>query len=157
MQRHSGERGDGSRSTGTRQSRAGFTEVARMISTNPVVVRRMMAGLREKEILISEKGHGGGWHLARPLSAISLRDVYEAIGSPPLFNIGPGADPADCLVEKAVDARLELAMQEAERRLLQQFSEIAVEDLAQDFEQRFAALQADADDNPAAAFSHIKS
>ena len=40
--------------------RATSDQIAGMISTNPVVVRRMMAGLREKEILISEKGHRGG-------------------------------------------------------------------------------------------------
>nr|WP_272214606.1 Rrf2 family transcriptional regulator [Marinicella sp. W31]MDC2880232.1 Rrf2 family transcriptional regulator [Marinicella sp. W31] len=137
--------------------RATSDQIAGMISTNPVVVRRMMAGLRKKEILISEKGHGGGWQLARPLNAISLRDVYQAIGSPPLFNIGSGADPTDCLVEKAVDARLDLAMQEAERKLLKQFSEISVEDLAHDFEQRFAALQGDADEASAnAAFKHFR-
>ncbi|MAU21326.1 MAG: transcriptional regulator [Martelella sp.] len=135
--------------------RATSDQIAGMISTNPVVVRRMMAGLRDKAILISEKGHGGGWQLARPLSAISLLDVYEAIGSPPLFNIGPGAEPADCLVEKAVDARLDLAMKEAERKLLLQFSEISVEDLAQDFEQRFAALQVEAgEDRANAALKH---
>lgn len=136
--------------------RATSDQIAGMISTNPVVVRRLMAGLRDKEILISEKGHGGGWQLARPLSAISLLNVYEAIGSPPLFNIGPGAESAECLVEQAVDAQLDLAMREAEQRLLQQFSKIAVEDLAQDFERRFAALYGEADGHPEATFSHIK-
>jgi len=42
-------------------------QIADMISTNPVVVRRIMAGLRDKGIVTSEKGHGGGWRLARPL------------------------------------------------------------------------------------------
>ncbi len=68
-----------------------------MISTNPVVVRRMMGGLRDRGIVSSEKGHGGGWQLARPLADVTLRDVYEAVGAPPLFNIGPGAEPAECL------------------------------------------------------------
>ncbi|MCP1199042.1 Rrf2 family transcriptional regulator [Notoacmeibacter sp. MSK16QG-6] len=116
-------------------------QIAGMISTNAVVVRRMMAGLREKGIVTSEKGHGGGWQLARALTGITLRDVYEAVGCPPLFNIGPQADPAECLVEKAVDARLEETLQAAEARLLEQFDQIVVEDLAQDFERRFAELR----------------
>ena len=120
-------------------------EIAKMISTNAVVVRRMMAGLREREIVISEKGHGGGWQLARPLTEITLRDVYEAIGNPPLFNIGPKAVPSECLVEKAVDARLDTTLQEAEARLLAQFAEIAVEDLARDFELRLADPRNDAE------------
>lgn len=114
--------------------------IAQMISTNPVVVRRMMAGLRDRGIVLSEKGHGGGWQLARPLSQVSLRDVYEAVGKPPLFNIGSQADPAACLVEQAVDARLDVTLREAEARLLAQFAAITVEDLAQDFERRYAEL-----------------
>ncbi|MFU8864284.1 MAG: Rrf2 family transcriptional regulator [Rhodobacterales bacterium] len=121
--------------------RATSDQIAKMISTNPVVVRRMMAGLRDLGIVTSEKGHGGGWQLARPLQEITLRDVYEAVGAPPLFNIGPQAEPADCLVEKAVDARLELTLRDAEERLLDQFAKTTVEDLAKDFEQRFEALK----------------
>lgn len=121
--------------------RATSEQIARMISTNPVVVRRMMAGLRDRGIVTSEKGHGGGWQLARPLADITLRDVYEAVGTPPLFNIGPQAEPADCLVEKAVDARLDLTLREAETQLLDQFARITVEDLAQDFERRFEVLK----------------
>lgn len=121
-------------------------EIAGMISTNAVVVRRMMAGLKERGIVTSEKGHGGGWQLARSLTEITLRDVYDAVGSPPLFNIGAQADPAECLVEKAVDSRLDATLQEAASRLLAQFEEIKVEDLAKDFERRFAELRRDAED-----------
>lgn len=116
-------------------------QIAKMIATNPVVVRRTMGGLRERGIVTSEKGHGGGWKLARPLTEVTLRDVYEAVGAPSLFNIGPEAEPADCLVERAVDARLDATLQEAEARLLAQFAAIKVEDLAQDFEYRLAEHQ----------------
>ncbi|MBB3937065.1 DNA-binding IscR family transcriptional regulator [Aureimonas phyllosphaerae] len=109
-------------------------EISRMISTNPVVVRRMMGGLRDRGIVSSEKGHGGGWQLARPLADVTLRDVYEAVGAPPLFNIGSGAEPSECLVERAVDARLDASLREAEARLLEQFSQVTVEDVARDFE-----------------------
>ena len=96
--------------------RATSEQIAQMISTNAVVVRRMMAGLRERGIVSSEKGHGGGWQLACPLAEISLRDVYEAVGHPPLFNIGPQADPSPCLVEQAVDAERVVAVRGAPRR-----------------------------------------
>ena len=55
---------------------------------------------------MSEKGHGGGWELRADLRDITLLDV-PAIGSPALFSIGPAADPSPCLVEHAVDARLD--------------------------------------------------
>src|SRR3546814_19693317 len=59
--------------------------LAKAMQTNPVVVRRILAGLREAGFVRSEKGHGGGWTIARGLSAITMRDVYDAIGRPHLL------------------------------------------------------------------------
>ena len=47
--------------------------LAKAMHTNPVVLRRVMAGLRDRGFVRSEKGHGGGWTLARDLSEITLR------------------------------------------------------------------------------------
>lgn len=120
--------------------RATSDDIAKMLGTNPVVVRRMMAGLRDRGIVASEKGHGGGWELTRALDAVTLLDVYRAIGEPALFNIGPNAEQPDCLVEQAVDARMAEALGEAEAMLRARFESIAVSDLARDFEDRFARL-----------------
>ncbi|AKM07816.1 Rrf2 family transcriptional regulator [Pelagerythrobacter marensis] len=120
--------------------RATSDDIARMLNTNPVVVRRMMAGLRDRGIVASEKGHGGGWELKRALGSITLLDVYRAIGEPTLFNIGPNAERPDCLVEQAVDARMAETLGEAEALLRDRFESIAVADLAHDFEQRFARI-----------------
>jgi DNA-binding IscR family transcriptional regulator len=35
--------------------------LAGAMKTNPVVLRRLMAGLRDAGFVTSEKGHGGGW------------------------------------------------------------------------------------------------
>jgi DNA-binding IscR family transcriptional regulator len=115
--------------------------ISKMLGTNPVVVRRMMGGLRDKGIVTSEKGHGGGWELARSLDAITLLDVYEAIGRPGLFSFGPHAETAECLVEQAVDARMAETLGEAEQLLLKRFGGITVADLANDFEARWAHHQ----------------
>lgn len=96
------------------------------------------SGFRDKGYLTSEKGHGGGWELACGLDAITLLDVYRAIGEPPLFSIGSHADHPECLVEQAVDARMDAALGEAEALLMARFGEITVADLADDFEQRLA-------------------
>ncbi len=120
--------------------RATSEALAKMLCTNPVVVRRMMSGLRDKGYLVSEKGHGGGWELSASLRDITLFDVYQAIGSPALFSIGPAAEPSPCLVEHAVDARLDQALNEAEALLLQRFSQITVADIADDYLQKMAHL-----------------
>jgi DNA-binding IscR family transcriptional regulator len=47
------------------------------MQTNPVVVRRIMAGLRDRGYVRSEKGHGGGWQIACDFGAVTLRDIYD--------------------------------------------------------------------------------
>lgn len=121
--------------------RATSETLSRMLGTNPVVVRRMMAGLRDKGLVTSDKGHGGGWELKVGLEAMTLLDIYEAIGEPALFNMGPQAEHADCLVAQAVDARLAETLAEAERQLRQRFAGITVAEVANDFEQRLAEYQ----------------
>jgi DNA-binding IscR family transcriptional regulator len=62
--------------------------LAKAMGTNPVVIRRIMAGLRERGYVRSEKGPGGGWTLACDLSAVTLREIYVALGEPSLLAIG---------------------------------------------------------------------
>ncbi len=112
--------------------------IARMLNTNPVVVRRTMAGLRERGYVTSEKGHGGGWTLARPLDQITLRDVHEALGEPTVFAIGLADDMPACLVEQAVNAAVGEALRQAEQSLLARFGEITIGALARDFDRRLA-------------------
>jgi DNA-binding IscR family transcriptional regulator len=107
--------------------------IARMLNANPVVMRRTMAGLREQGHVRSEKGHGGGWKLARNLAEISLLDVYQALGEPPLFALGLAKDHPRCLVEQAANAALEGALGEARLLLLNRLSTITLADLSRSF------------------------
>ncbi len=111
-------------------------QISKMLGTNPVVVRRMLSGLKKADIVTAERGQNGGWQLKKPLTQISLLDVYEAIGAPPIFNIGPGSDNPECFVEQAVDARIGATFAKAEALLKTQFAEIMVENIAQDFEDK---------------------
>jgi DNA-binding IscR family transcriptional regulator len=112
--------------------------IGQMLGTNATVVRRTMAGLRDAGYVSSVKGHGGGWTLARPLSDITLLDVYKALGAPELFALGMATDAPDCLVEQAVNASLGQTLQEAERRLLARFGEVRLSEIAADFTLRAA-------------------
>ena len=107
--------------------------LALYLKTNPVVIRRMMAGLRQAGLVKSVKGHGGGWTMAKPLTAISLHDVYQALGAPRLFAQGYRQDAPQCLIEQAVNASLDSAFATAEQQLLQRFSSLSLADIAADF------------------------
>lgn len=114
-------------------------ELAALMQTNPVVIRRIMAGLRDRGYLNSEKGHGGGWTLTCDLSTLTLRDVYEALGSPELFAMGNRTDAPGCLVEEAVNAALSTAFDEAERQLMTRLGEVSLAALSADFHKRMKA------------------
>ena len=106
--------------------------LAKAMHTNPVVLRRIMAGLRDQGYVRSEKGHGGGWTLACDLSKTTLGDIYRALGSPGLFGIGNRSDAPACLVEQAVNARLNQALLEAEHMLIARFGEVTLAMLGAD-------------------------
>ena len=113
--------------------------LAGAMQTNPAVIRRVLAGLRDRGLVRSEKGHGGGWTLACDLDAVTLRDVYDALGAPTLLAIGNRGDAPECLVEQAVNAALDGAFHEAEAVLLASFGKVTLGALSADFHRRLAA------------------
>ena len=115
--------------------------LARCLGTNPVVVRRTMAYLREAGIVTSDRGHAGGWRIHADLGTVTLRQLHEALGEPAMFAMGNRNETAECLVEQSVNAALEGTFAEAEALLLRRFSEITLADLAADFARRHAAAR----------------
>lgn len=113
--------------------------IARMLDTNPVVVRRTMAGLRNAGYVRSEKGHGGGWAIAMDLEEVSLLDVHRAVGGPRIFAIGNEHPNPDCAVEKVVNEALEDALREAEAQLVARLGAVSLAQLARAFDARCSA------------------
>jgi len=114
-------------------------EAAEMLHTNPVVIRRTMAGLRDAGLVRSIKGHAGGWTLLKPLESVSMLDVYNAVGEPRIFAIGLADPTPDCLVEQAVNASMTSALKKAEAMLIAQMGEVTLATIAEDFDRRFSA------------------
>ena len=113
-------------------------EMAKVMRYHPVVVRRIFARLREAGLVQSDKGHGGGWSIARPLAEISLRDLYEALGQPPLIAMDNRSSSPTCLVEQTVNCAMDQSFEKAEALLLSRFSEISLASLQTAFEKRLS-------------------
>lgn len=113
---------------------------ATMLGTNPVVVRRTMAGLRDAGHVRSVKGHGGGWSLTRDLGDITMLDVHRALGENRIFALGSADPKPTCLVEQSVNRSLESALGEAEMLLLRRLGDIPLAEIAADFDRRMAEL-----------------
>lgn len=105
-------------------------QIGQMLGMNASLVRRTMAGLRDAGFLKSTKGHGGGWYLAKPLTEITLAQVYDALGQPTLFAVGQSDDAPACLLEKAANAATENALIAARGVFTSVLAKTTVADLA---------------------------
>jgi len=113
-------------------------ELAGYLDSHSVVVRRVLANLRELGYVDSVKGHGGGWTITCDLDTVTLRDIYDAVGSPAVFAMGNRADNPECLVEQAVNEALDDAFREAQALLIDRLATISLADLLSDFGRRLA-------------------
>lgn len=103
--------------------------MAAHLRTNPVVVRRSLAGLREAGIVTSVKGHGGGWTLARPAAAISLGVVCAVLDEVGELLPRLEPDPQGCRIDAAVRTALDGCYAEANALLMQRLDAITLADL----------------------------
>ena len=104
-------------------------EIAAHNGTNPVVVRRVLGMLRKAGLLESEKGHSGGWRLAKPPNSITLADVYMALGER-LFQQEAGSKNMDCSVEHELFDRVSSVMGDLEAVLIERLSSTSIAEVA---------------------------
>jgi Rrf2 family protein len=104
-------------------------QLAACVRTNPVVIRRTLAGLREAGLVVSAAGHGGGWSLARDPAQISLAEVCAALGERLLFAVDLALEPG-CGVQRVVAGVLDGFLREAEASLLERLGGISLAALA---------------------------
>jgi Rrf2 family protein len=121
--------------------------MASHLRTNPVVIRRSLAGLRNAGIVASVKGHGGGWTLARPAASISLGEVYAAIGEPADLLPDVEPDPDGCRVVAVVRGALDEVYGEAIALFRRRLDAITLDDLTADVTRQLGASGADVQAN----------
>src|SRR3546814_173141 len=109
-------------------------QIAKMLATNPALVRRTMAGLRNAGYVRSENGRGGGWRISCDLKTTTLDHVYKAVGEPRLLSIAAGFEGTQCAVERSVINSLGQTFQDAERLIRSRFACVTLSDLLEDFD-----------------------
>lgn len=98
--------------------------------TNALVVRRVLGRLREAGIVRSEKGHAGGWRLAREPSAVTVAQVHEALGEGLLAHrLAGDRGPTTCVIERALHEAVDAALRDAEALLLRRLALVTVADV----------------------------
>ena len=107
------------------------SDIAAHAGTNPVVVRRVLGRLREAGLLTSEKGHAGGWRLARSPREITLADVYVALDESLIATDDVDEVPS-CSLEHALHQRVSGVMKDIEQSLIDRLGETTISEVRGD-------------------------
>ncbi len=103
-------------------------DIAAHAGTNPVVVRRVLGKLRKAGLLISEKGHSGGWKLALAPQNITLADVYLALDEQ-FIATNSVEGTHQCSIEHALHHQVSTVMQDIERTLVERLAATTLSDV----------------------------
>ena len=106
-------------------------DIASHAGTNPVVVRRVLGQLRKAGLLVSEKGHAGGWRLARDPNGITLADVYIALDES-LIATDNADDISSCSLEHALHRRVAGVLDDIERSLIERLATTTIAEVCED-------------------------
>jgi Rrf2 family protein len=107
-------------------------QIATSVNTNPVVIRRLLAELRNAGLADSRRGAGAGWTLSRDLATITLLDVYEAIEPGPIFALHRSTPDPECVVGHGIGPAMAGVYDEIETTLRKELAKTTLEDVLRD-------------------------
>lgn len=110
--------------------------LAASVGANPVIVRGVMGELKAAGLIAVSRGRTG-IALARPLSDITLYDVYAAVGAAEdsLFRFHDNPNP-QCPVGRNIHAALDGRLAAAEQAMASSLRSMTVADVAADIQNR---------------------
>ena len=103
--------------------------IALSVGTNPVVIRRQLALLRQANLVESKGARGGGWSLTRDPEKITLRKVRDALGAEASFRMHHNEPHPKCLVGQHVRGVLEDVYADAENAVMKSLDRWTVADM----------------------------
>ena len=106
--------------------------IAGSVNTNPVVVRRLLARLRQARLVASQGGPGGGWRLLREPGTLTLGEVYAAVEGGTLFPPSAATPNPNCPVGKNIQLALDGILQDAQRALVESLARTPLSQLVLD-------------------------
>ena len=113
--------------------------MAGSINANPVIVRGLISYLNEAELIKSKRGVKG-IRLARPVSEISLFDVYKSVDCIEeegmfCFHKNPNEE---CPVGRNIQQILNPHLQDVQRKMEEKLKRISMEDIMNELRERIA-------------------
>ncbi|MBR2067405.1 MAG: Rrf2 family transcriptional regulator [Solobacterium sp.] len=109
--------------------------LANSIQANPVIIRTVLAKLKDAGIIDARQGSGGS-RLAKPLEDISLYDIYKAVDTVDetgLFHFHENPHPK-CIVGGNIHAALDDKLQRVQDTMEAELRNITMADVIHDLE-----------------------
>lgn len=106
-------------------------EIASSVDTNPVVIRRLLAGLVKAGLVSAHKGATGGFTLARPPAEISLLAIYHAVEPHPSHGMNRFAPNHRCPVGARIEQILENVFTKAQTAMEAELGRVSLADVEQ--------------------------
>jgi Rrf2 family protein len=101
-------------------------EIADSLSSNPVLVRRILGSLRRADLVWSTEGRGGGWSLARAPQKITLYDAYAAVEEGQILSRHAHPPSDACEVGRNICGLLEAEFRAAEHAMEERLAQTTI-------------------------------
>ncbi|GMA70219.1 transcriptional regulator [Leuconostoc litchii] len=109
------------------------TQIAKSVNSNPVVIRRIMAQLKNEGCLISSNGRANP-QLARPADTISLLDIYRAVEEETDFlKIDTKTNP-NCNIGRHIQTTLDKYYQQVQESAEKEMNKIKLSDIIKEIQ-----------------------
>ncbi|MEE8601931.1 Rrf2 family transcriptional regulator [Euzebya tangerina] len=105
--------------------------IADSVGTSPVFLRRVLADLRDADLIAMRRGANGGAELLVDATAISLADIYDAVTTNPLLSIHDAPNPA-CAVGRGVGDALDVVVATVEEDVRARLAQRTVHQVLQE-------------------------
>ena len=105
--------------------------MAASVGTNPVVIRRQLASLREAGLVESKGARGGGWALNLDPAKITLKMVRRSLGAEANFKMHSNDPHPQCEVGQNVRGVLEDVYQDADQAVMNSLESWTIADILQ--------------------------
>ncbi len=108
--------------------------IAESVNTNPVVIRRLLCGLQQANLVASHVGAAGGTTLARAPKRIKLSEIYNAVSTGDVFSLHPNTPNQDCPIGKNIEAILCGLQKEIDSSIEKKLAQYTLQDVIEKIE-----------------------
>ncbi|HJT75426.1 MAG TPA: Rrf2 family transcriptional regulator [Chitinophaga sp.] len=100
--------------------------IAGSLNTNPALVRKELAALKEAGFVEGKEGKNGGSKLARPADSILLSDIFGLVKETHIFGFSPNLPNPNCTIGANINGALDHLFNEIDRSVYEQLKNITL-------------------------------